>query len=355
MKILYILFLGFVVVSLLWFGRIIKAYTWLRKNRRKTIKHSSNRKLYVFIPVLDEIDRIEETVKYFVETFKHLKKECLILVTTEREYEINDKLENTIIIAKKLEKEFEEVKVYHYPKRDGKMSHQLNYAMEETIKEGIGVDDFFVVYNADSRPEKETFDWVLDMADKRKIRVFQQYGDYLKNIKNLKGVISKKILISAALWQTRWSIGFEISNALKQLKIKQKKNNKSLNYPLNYCIGHGLFFTKDIFLKLGGFNEKMHNEDLIFGLELSYLRELIMPVPYFDESDTPDSVRSLYLQKASWFFGPLQAFQYYRYILNNNNYKLYLFILSTKLFFVRCLLGFGTNFFCCFIDIRDSE
>lgn len=74
-----------------------------------------------------------------------------------------------------------------------------------------------------------------------------------------------------------------------------------------------------------------------------------MPVPYFDESDTPDSVTSLYRQKANWFFGPLQAFQYYKYILEKNRWckqnKLYLFVLSSKLFSYALYWVLGPTFF----------
>jgi len=137
------------------------------------------------------------------------------------------------------------------------------------------------------------------------------------------------------MWQVRWSIGFELFDALKQFEFK--KNPSNFNYPLNYCIGHGLFFTEKIFYDLGGFNEDMHNEDAIFGLELSYNREKIYPIPYFDLADTPNSLKGLHRQKSSWYVGPFHSFKYYRQIVRKKNIvalkeRARLLLLTLKLF-----------------------
>ncbi|MEA3272599.1 MAG: glycosyltransferase family 2 protein [Patescibacteria group bacterium] len=398
-KIFYAIFLGFATISFYWYFKIFISYRWIKKSRKISLKHSDryHKNLYALIPVLDEVERIEQTVKYFTNTFKHIKKFRIILISTEKEFELFDKRtqfllknlesinqiqlvrdfinlkcktdiknigdnlfdakekakriinkrENTIKIIKKISRNNPLVKTYHYPKLNGNMSNQLNYAIDLIIKNNKRDNDIFCVYNADSKPHPKTFNWVLQMSKKSNIKVFQQYGNYLGNIQNFKGVISGKILTSAALWQTRWSIGFEIYHALKQLKFKNRK--QSFNYPLNYCIGHGLFFTRDIYQNLNGFDTTTHNEDAIFGLKLSYAEELIMPIPYFDESDTPDSVESIYKQKANWFFGPLQSFNYYKKIvgeqvLEKKRDKMRLFILSSKLFSHAVYWVFGPTF-----------
>jgi len=105
-------------------------------------------------------------------------------------------------------------------------------------------------------------------------------------------------------------------------------------YPMNYIIGHGLFITRDIIAQIEYFSENTHNEDAVFGLELSYRREYICPVPYFDKSSSPDSVNSLFFQKTTWFFGPFQAPVYYKKLKQKipkiNNRRLG--ILSCKMF-----------------------
>lgn len=399
--IFYSIFLIFLIVSISWYIQIIKAVKWL--NRARYLDHTqiknTDKKIFIIIPVLDEVSRLEPTVNYFLDSFNNIK---LVLVTTESEFlvyksktnehinrlnkfvlkrninKIKSFLEtvtkqtfiinptdnlhqilnkakqvienrfNTIDIVKQLKKKNRDILWYHYPYRNGKMAHQLNYAINKIISEN-GEDHLFAIYNADSSPHKNTITWILSYLNEHPgIEVFQQYGDYFKNVNQFKR-ISGGLLLSAASWQVRWSLGFEIANAIKQFKFLnriQKKSFKSFNYPLNYCIGHGLFFTKNVFLNLNGFNEKTHNEDAIFGLELSYLQKIIMPVPYFDETDTPDTISGLFRQKINWFFGPLQAFEYFNIIKNRRKRfeivnTVRLFILTIKLFShaLRWLLG----------------
>jgi cellulose synthase/poly-beta-1,6-N-acetylglucosamine synthase-like glycosyltransferase len=141
--------------------------------------------------------------------------------------------------------------------------------------------------------------------------------------------------MSGSLWQTRWSVGFEIYHALKQLNFSDR-SKASLNYPFNYCIGHGLFLTRRVFEAVGGFSENTHNEDAILGLQLSEMQELLMPIPYFDVSESPDTLEMLYAQKSNWYLGPLQSYEYMGKLLKKNTYNMFrivrLFMLSTKLF-----------------------
>lgn len=370
--IFYIIILPFLALSLSWYWRIYKTATWVQRNRHIS-QFNPKRNIFVVIPVLDETKRVEQTVGYFLRTFKHLTNMCLVLVSTKSEYAIHRRLiknllakikyaskediraiiqentmakipesislkglrqfakeaiinkESTINLCNRLSKS-KKIIHFHYPKAGGRMAHQLNYGINILMKKHK--DCLFAVYNADSRPDPKTFDWILS---KRNINVFQQYGNYFKNINES----TNTILWSAAGWQTRWSLGFEIFHALQQFKFHAKKAiQKTLRYPMNYCVGHGLIFTPKIFKELQGFNENTHNEDAIFGLELSYLGEIIMPIPYFDMSDSPNSVHALYVQKATWFFGPLEAFSYIKEIIKKHKeVNLFsLLILSSKLF-----------------------
>ncbi|MFH0892107.1 MAG: glycosyltransferase family 2 protein [Candidatus Falkowbacteria bacterium] len=351
----YIIFISFAAISLYWYYRLCVSASWLRKNRSAGDVNRSGR-IYIIIPVLDEVKRIGKTVSYFLDTFGGLSGLTMVLVSTEREYDVID--HKTKIFAETIDKNdpdrdrkladfadsIDTVKAiakisdsrimrYHYARRNGKMAHQLNHAIRAIIKENPEEDAIFAVYNADSRPHPETVGWVMGERARSGASIFQQYGNYCKNIDNFRGWAGY-VLTAAALWQTRWSLGFEIYNALKQLKYAGRK--KSLFYPLNYCIGHGLFFTKEIYEELGGFSEDTYNEDAIWGLKASFKGRLIMPVPYFDASDTPDTVKSLFYQKTGWFFGPFEAFGYYRKIKAEWSLvgpdKLRLLFLSAKLF-----------------------
>ena len=339
--VIIVIIFGFVYESMSWTYRIFKSLSWIKRERSTLISGVvSNRKIFILIPVLDEADILEDTVDYFSKNFLE-KDDCLhlVIITTEKENTIISSYSNTIDVAKGIIDKYTRVSHIHFPGRDGKMAHQLNFAVKKLVdtENMMRGDDVMAVYNADSRPEKETFNWVKDKLISGKYKVFQQYGCYMKNISNIGYVSGSYILIAGSLWQTRWSIGFEIYNALKQIKFLKHTKDFRLNYPFNYCVGHGLYMTRSVFDQIGGFNEKTHNEDAVLGLQLSDMQEIIMPIPYFDISESPDTLNMLYRQKSNWYFGPLQAYSYLPFVSTKLRYSEYrrfrLYILTTKLFF----------------------
>lgn len=328
-----LILLYFLFSSIYWFIKFYISNKWLNQSKKLPIANMGNLNFIIIIPVLNEGKIINDTVNYFLDLLSNFGNSKLVIVTTNKEsLNVDCCTENTISILNSINHD-KLIKI-NYPSIDGKMAHQLNFAINYLIKNNIINNQLIGIYNADSRPEKETLNWISDnFIDNNK--VFQQYGNYFNNIDGIlkRKFFSKSILFSSSVWQNRWSFGFEIFNNLKQQSFLN--NNKfPLLYPFNYCIGHGLFFTKEIFLELGGFSENTHNEDAIFGMELCYRKEYIKPVPYFDYADSPNSLKGLFFQKATWFFGPSQAFLYYN-ILKNDNKKdnhFRLFILSCKLF-----------------------
>jgi|AntRauTorcE11897_2_1112592.scaffolds.fasta_scaffold04103_7 hypothetical protein len=319
--------------SICWYIKIYISNNWLVENKKLPSINKGNLNFIIIIPVLNEEEIIRETIKYFLDLLNDFSDSKLIIVTTNKELLNNDyQTENTIDILKSINHD-RLIKV-NYPGVNGKIAHQLNFAINYLLKNNIIDNRLIGVYNADSRPEKETFSWIsanFSSDDK----VFQQYGNYFNNVDSvlMKNFFTKSILFSSSTWQNRWSIGFEILNNLKQFSFLNNKRYHLL-YPMNYCIGHGLFFSKDIFLRVGGFSENTHNEDAIFGLELCYEKECIKPIPYSDYADSPNSLKSLFFQKATWFFGPFQAFTYYNILKKKDKIvdHFRLFILSCKLF-----------------------
>lgn len=335
-----IIAVGFLYESVSWLYRLFVAYSWIKKERLNYQTPSLGlQKIYILLPVLAEADILENTAEYFNTHFMAGRDDTfLVIITTEKENINAEPTRNTIHIARDLAQQNAKIIHINFPAKNGKMAHQLNYAIHELTNRvnGIRDGDILAVYNADSRPEKETLDWVRVKFKKGGIQVFQQHGCYTGNILSMVKLPWKSVLISASMWQTRWAIGFEIFNALKQLKFTGKKDALRLNYPFNYCIGHGLFITPQVFKTVGGFSEDMHNEDAILGLQLSNMQEIIMPIPYFDISESPNSLIMLYKQKSNWYFGPLQSYAYFAYILKKSSFSFYrkfrLFILSSKLF-----------------------
>jgi cellulose synthase/poly-beta-1,6-N-acetylglucosamine synthase-like glycosyltransferase len=305
---------------------------WIRRQTKNIeVIEKNARPIYVIIPALAEVGRIEKTVEYFIDTFSRSTNIKIVLVSTESEFLYYRGKPNTIDLCAALAKTFPDVVLhFHYPQTGGKMSHQLNFAVGK-IEHLLHDDDLLAIYNADSRPHPATFRWVLSEKKANPgLAVFQQYGDYAENI-NRK---TNGTLLSAALWQNRWAVGFEL---FKAIRSSNHYDSPGIRRTLNYCIGHGLFITKKAIQKTNGFSETFHNEDAVLGLELSFIKERISPVPFFDVSDTPDTMQGLYKQKIHWFFGPFQAFAYFnqlrkKYKGGSLKEKFVLFAQSCKLF-----------------------
>ena len=318
----------------------------------------------VLLPVLEETRRLEACVRRLLELGQDHPDYTVAIVTTDAEFERHERTTahlvslaraapdlsgrrevaedlirrrpTTVDMARSLADRFPRVRVYHKAGTVGHMAHQLNAGVRAHLASVGAAEVLFAVYNADSRPDPRTLAWVLarcrgparsDPARSDPVRsdpvqrdvppVFQQYGLYLGNYSALlqRPWPVEAVLTAAGLWQTRWSIGFEIFNALRQFPgggraVKAGRFDPGRLPVLNYCIGHGLFFTHGTYLALGGFSERTYSEDAMFGLEASHHGVPIVPVPLFESADSPETVRSLYIQKSTWFWGPLQAFRY---------------------------------------------
>lgn len=314
----------------MWICRESFSFYFIAKERKDILQLQNGAqrpRINILLPVLNEKKRLREFIAYYntvlTGSYSNIQ---LFIITTERERKDNPGLE-TWEIASQAGQEYVSITRVHYPYDDGKMAHQLNYAIDR-ITEG----EYFAVYNADSRPEPETFGWVARQHitnDKNKACIYQQYGIYTKNVNEIKKIRFHNILVANAYWQNRWALGFEYYRA-KSTILKQRWPH--ILRPFNYCIGHGLFINSSA-MKVLRFREDTMNEDAIFGLEASVKNIDIIPIPYFDIADSPDMVSSIYLQKSSWFYGPLQAPLYSRYLSNIMPEKRFsIMISSVKLF-----------------------
>ena len=296
--------------------------------------HEKPCKFIIVIPVFQEEKRLPELIENCM-AFAGENVE-LVFATTEKEYESRKK-KNTITMIEEYEKKYSWISHYHF-KGNGHMAHQLNEAIRGYIQDREdSTSVVFAVYNADSVIEENVLCWVSDAYEKQKDKevIFQQYGRYDKNWDEVKS----GILWSNMLWQTRWSIGFEIAHARMSLRDIQRDKvflREKTIYFLNYCIGHGLFFNRSVYEKIGGFEEKSLNEDAIFGLQACLLNISIIPIPFLEEADSPDTVGSLFHQKITWIYGPGQAWLYRKLILQRRELskkeKKRLFFLCLQLF-----------------------
>ena len=311
----FIMILGgfFIVNTGMWLIRIGLSYAYICKAKAVAASDMPDDiKIVILIPVLNEEKRIRRTIEMCSRIVQdHVE---IVFATSSKE---RKKRDNTIAIIDQYRSKYSWIKAYKY-EGDGYMAHQLNYALKAYCEENpVDGRTLFAVYNIDSVITKTTLFWVAEqyLAHGCGPVIYQQYGYYCKNWKDCEGQfwINKAVLWSNMLWQTRWSIGFEMAHALMGL-LFCKKNI----WFMNYCIGHGLFFNKMVYDMVGGFEEKSLNEDAIFGLKACLNNIKIIPVPWLERADSPDSVFSLFRQKITWIYGPGQAFEYGRFIKGEN-------------------------------------
>lgn len=323
--------IAFGLSTVIWVNNLILTWKDISKKRARKIE-KTNMEFHLILPVLNENERLTEFVKYFLDTLRPLYPHMqLWVVTTEKEL-VNFPGSNTIALAINYGESSDAIHHLHSPYADGIMAHQLNFALRHLPNTGV-----VAIYNADSRPEKETFAWVASEV-RSDTFAFQQPGIFTKNFNYMQIQKFSGTLLANSLWQCRWALGLEYYRAMASLWFRKLPR---LFRPFSYCVGHGLIVDTATIKRIG-FRETVPIEDSVFGLELAMEYIPLQPIPYFDLSESPDSIKSIYLQKTVWFQAAYLAFKYYRNVTSRHiNNKLLNFVDSIKLFAlaIRWIIG----------------
>lgn len=198
------------------------------------------------------------------------------------------------------------ISILDYPRVDGVMSHQLNFACNFVNQSNDPQKTFIMVYNADSVVSED----LIILVEKflglyPKAKVIQQSAVFLNNFNNFKGHWRKSFLQAVALLQTRWTLSHEIPRILTQF------NSKIGNFiEGSHVVGHGLFIRSDILNEVGNFPTKYLNEDLPLGYLIRLHGEKIYPFPILEYADSPTIIKSMFNQYKVWFYGVFNYPQY---------------------------------------------
>ena len=217
----------------------------------------------------------------------------------------------------------------HYPKKKGVMADQLNYVVKNlksiTKKNFNEKESYIGVYNADSKPNPQTFLSLKKEAEDYRGKhsfypeVFQQISAYTLNYQRYDKNFIGWLLKASAIVQTRWALGFEIPMLMRQSSFWIKNYGKKLKFlekfrePSAYCVGHGMYVRLDTLRKVGWYPNETMNEDLPLGYYLLLQGKPINPLPVLENVENPDSLSMLIAQKASWFWGMIDYFDYLFY------------------------------------------
>jgi hypothetical protein len=223
------------------------------------------------------------------------------------------------------------VKVVNYPLNNGVMSHQINYLVSLLKKDRANEQAIFVVYNADSRPNKETLKQVAAQLqifkDKTGVvpNIVQQSSLFTLNYNDYKRSLEGFYLKASALFQTKWTLVIEITRFRKQSAsvIAQKNNLIDLifNTNLAHCVGHGLFVRLTALSQNNALPTETVNEDLPFGFYKCCVGEPILPLAILENSETPTSVQALMDQKKTWFWPYFEYLKCRNIVLKKGEYR----------------------------------
>lgn len=272
-----------------------------RKQRKTILKQKTN--IIIVIPCLYEQNTIVDTIDYF----KNIIYDTIpiLLVTSQKE---KKKPTTNDIIKKEIINKYKNIFLIDYPHKNGIMANQLNYALKNLDKIQIKVDNntYFCVYNADSRPSKETFKELNNVIISNNYPEFiQQYSYALSNYSKL-----NFILKGFAIYQSNFELKCGLLNSFFNSKILHK-----------HLVGHGLFVRLDILKKINGFNNYYWCEDIYMTAVANNMNYKIQPLLSLENMETPDKLSKLIKQNAVWFATASKNIKMYKSVFNECNKK----------------------------------
>src|SRR5574344_603166 len=227
------------------------------------VKIKNNKKIYVLLPALREQKIVKSTIDWF-SSFKYSGKIKYIVITTEKEEYENDSDEETT--GQMVDRYIKEKKIknfyhLHYPKTKGNKSSQLNYAVEEILKEEKDLENTYIsVFDFDSKPEKNTFETLNKVANlKNNPDVISQIPINFKNYVELSKKNSNCLLLLSSLQQNLRSCGIE-----KMKLLVCSLTNISID---QYCMGACMHIKLNTLIEAVKF--PIFVEDLTLGYRLS--------------------------------------------------------------------------------------
>ncbi len=317
--------------------RIITSCNYLSKVKTSLRSPKKSVRFIILIPLLREQDIIEDTIKHFCNLEGNY---IAYLITTSKEDD--DKKHNTRITERykqmpttrqliqkilSLKPNMNiKVKHLHSPNIKGVAADQYNYALNK-LSNKINSNDYVIIYNADSRIQKNTLKlYEQIIKSHNNCLVIQQSSLFLSNYNQLSGFLK-----SIALLQTRWTLAHEIPRILR--------TNGILSFTEGaHVVGHGLCINYQVLKNIGGFPTNYLNEDLALGYFLRLHGYKIHSLKSLENADTPTSIKSMFYQYRTWFYGVIF---YPQYMINGFSEKkfdkFYVTLWGIK-YFIRGLL-----------------
>lgn len=267
---------------------LIKTIIFINKTHiNVTNSINKNTKIIILIPCLEEQKIIKDTVKHFDKIINNNPNISINLITTEKEIKKDNNDTTYEYIKKNIIGKYNNINLIHYPYKEGYMADQLNYAIKEIdSNKTINKDNTYIcVYNADSYPNKNTFNEVLNQINTHNNPlILQQYSYSFLNIDSL-----NIILKGFAIYQSNFELKMGLLNSYFDNKLHK------------HILGHGLFVRLDYINKINGFNTKYWCEDIYLSMYLEQENTKIIPLLTLENMETANNISNLTKQNAVWF------------------------------------------------------
>lgn len=266
---------------------------------------------HIIIPLLREQKKVEYLVQFLDKLMSQYNGVNVAFVTTERELlekgKSNYQESTYSLISERIKAShfYNRYIVYNFPTFNTVVAEQLNYAIEN-IKKSHGPDINFIFYNADVSFDISNFGNQLQNFQKDK--VYQQSSLFTNNIRN---ILDHKRYFTACfgIYQSLWTIKHEIPRyilASNLFGILPKIIYKRL---LNYCVTHGLHINNSILNEIDNFPvTKQGGEDIAIGYILRLNNYEILPLNNLENSESPETFKSLWKQLANWYIALLGTY-----------------------------------------------
>lgn len=267
---------------------MFKYVMFFKKNTKiYDYKLNKDKGLFIAIPCLREQKVIEETIKHF----RKICKVPIVIITTKKEdfeanYE-NNYITTKMIVENDILYKYDDIYVIDYPFEKGYMADQLNYMLNNlnTLKFYDDSKEWYMsLYNADSKPSKETFESLFYYINQEK-KVIQQYSYCFKNFSKL-DFISK---------------GFAIYQSNFEIKVGLFNSSLNYKYLYNYVVGHGLTINLKELNNMGNFNTKFWCEDVYLTMQLKYNNISICSISNLENIENASSINQIIKQNSVWY------------------------------------------------------
>jgi hypothetical protein len=293
--------------------RMLLAWRYLTRAQTVGSQRDAPMMMYLLVPVLYEQSVIDTTFHRFAGMAALRPWLCVVFVTSAREDSVEGRsTTHQLLVDYVARPHAGRVRLFKYPGTEGVMAHQLNYAVDQILREQTS-PFLIAVYNVDSVPGWAAIDYAHMRLSEDHSRVLQQYAVYPP--KQSRGY-SGRVLSHVAAWQTRWSLHFELGRLLVDHRVAPEPSAGTtlwdLLRPMHYAIGHGLFLASTTWEWTTGLAEDEINEDAQLGLLLHVCGRRIEPVPFLEVAEPPPTLSAYIRQQAVWFNGPFYALRYAR-------------------------------------------